>query len=128
MVHSDRCSRKGTHYCVNGIVTSIITNLVDSVAHLRLYCRSELVGHAIEFSEFDFLESPEPLRPYMISPWGHILEFRGQTESWARNPKEVSGTRHALYLFLYYSLPPDKASPCWHADRRRRHHTHRYRA
>jgi hypothetical protein len=29
--------------------------------------RSKLVGHKVEFPEFDFLELPGPLEPYVVS-------------------------------------------------------------
>jgi hypothetical protein len=67
----------------------------------RLYRRSQLVGHNVEFDEFDFLKPPETLRPYMVSPWGHVLEFHGPAPWWARLPKDVGRSSRPNYIYTH---------------------------
>ncbi|KAF8272292.1 hypothetical protein EI94DRAFT_1796198 [Lactarius quietus] len=50
--------------------------------------RAQLLGHEINFSEYNLLEQHESLRPYTISPWGHVLIYRSKQPPWAIYPAD----------------------------------------
>jgi hypothetical protein len=78
------------HYCVNGKIPLFLSHRL--VFDHCVIPRSKLVGHKVNFPEFDFLELPGPLEPYVVSQWGHILRFRASQPPWVRYPSDVSAT------------------------------------
>ena len=82
----------------NGMLSCYLSHTWDLI--LDCIQRSQLVGQEIEFPEYDLLTPHPPLGPYMVSPWGQVLEFRVARPLWARYPKDVSSGSQAASKVL----------------------------